>query len=305
MSYAQGTQFYNLPQTVGTDKRDWFDTNEAFRQIDAALHAAAVGQAGDAEAITAINTRLAADEENIAELQSTTSTHSTQVAALNTAVNENTADIADVRQDCEDMITAYNEGSAATSTRAYKVGDYFIYNDVLYRAKNAIAIGDTIVPNNNCVATNVGTEVSALNSDLPKYSLIDINHSQTLTTADGTKTVSQLLQDAISNFRNLTIPSGYAWQIKEVIVPTSTTGRTTYNVHEGIRTSISETANIQGDAILRGSTSVSMATISLATPFCSSAYINSNNSVGYSDALSNTPNSGLKVEIRYDLYKVN
>jgi ABC-type glycerol-3-phosphate transport system substrate-binding protein len=55
MSYANGTQFYNLPQTVGTDKRDWFDTNAAFAAIDAALHAAATGQAADAEAIAAIN----------------------------------------------------------------------------------------------------------------------------------------------------------------------------------------------------------------------------------------------------------
>ncbi len=142
------------------------------------------------------------------------------------------------------------------------------------------------------------------NNDLPKYSLMGINHSQTLATADGTKTVSELLQDAISNFRNLTIPSGYGWKITEVIVPVSTTGRTTYNVHEGIRASISETANIQGDAIIRIGASLSMTSVSLATPFCSSANINSNGT-SYSNALSNVPNQGLTVVLVYDLYKVN
>ena len=41
MSYRVGTTNFNLPQTEGTDKRDWSDTNQAFADVDAAL-----GQAG-------------------------------------------------------------------------------------------------------------------------------------------------------------------------------------------------------------------------------------------------------------------
>ena len=166
MSYANGTQFYNLPQTVGTDKRDWFDTNSPFAAIDAALHAAVVGQASDAEAIATINSKLATDEADIAALQTKGNTHDSQIAALQTTVNTQANQISDVRQDAEDMITANNEGAAATSTRAYAIGDYFIYNDVLYKATAAIAVGDTIVPNTNCEATNVDTEISQLNNDL-------------------------------------------------------------------------------------------------------------------------------------------
>lgn len=166
MSYANGTQFYNLPQTVGTDKRDWFDTNSPFAAIDAALHAAVVGQAADAEAIATINGKLADDEADIAALQTKGNTHDSQIAALQTTVNTQANQISDVRQDAEDMITANNEGAAATSTRAYAIGDYFIYNDVLYKAIAAIAVGDTIVPNTNCEATNVDTELTQVNSDL-------------------------------------------------------------------------------------------------------------------------------------------
>lgn len=187
MSYANGTTHYNLPQTVGTDKRDWFDTNAAFAALDAVLYAAATGQAADAEAISTINTKLAADEADIAALQTASSTQAASISALQTAVNGQATLIADVRQDAEDMITANNEGAAATSTRAYSVGDRFIYNDVLYNATAPIAIGDTIVPNTNCEATNVDTELTKLQSDLYK--------SYVMVTGNGVKTARTLLNE--------------------------------------------------------------------------------------------------------------
>lgn len=202
MSYANGTQFYNLPQTVGTDKRDWFDTNSPFAAIDAALHAAVVGQASDAEAIATINSKLATDEADIAALQTKTNTHDNQIAALQTTVNTQANQISDVRQDAEDMITANNEGAAATSTRAYAIGDYFIYNDVLYKATAAIAVGDTIVPNTNCEATNVDTELTQVNNDLPKL-LADV-------VADGVKTAGVLLSEVNTALSGKTVkPNGY------------------------------------------------------------------------------------------------
>lgn len=195
MSYANGTQFYNLPQTVGTDKRDWFDTNSAFAALDAALHAAVTGQAADAEAISAILASLATDEANIAALQTASTSQAASISALQTIVTTQAAQIADVRQDAEDMITANNEGAAATSTRAYAVGDYFIYNDVLYKATETIAIGDTIVPNTNCEATNVDTEISEIKSDLINGKIL------AQATGDGVKTISQLL-DSVSALIN-------------------------------------------------------------------------------------------------------
>lgn len=168
MSYANGTTHYNLPQTVGTDKRDWFDTNAAFAAIDAALYAAATGQAADAEAITSLQQTVAGQATDITGLETLTGQHTSQIAALNTTVNNLGTEVSDVRQDAEDMITANNEGAAATSTRAYSAGDYFIYNDVLYKATTSIAIGDTIVPNTNCVATNVDTEITQINNNLAK-----------------------------------------------------------------------------------------------------------------------------------------
>lgn len=192
MSYLNGTTHYNLPQTVGTDKRDWFDTNAAFAAVDAALYAAATGQASDAEAITALQQTVAGQATDIAALQTASNSHAASISALQTTVNGQATQIADVRQDAEDMITANNEGAAATSTRAYAVGDYFIYNDVMYKATAAIAIGGTIVPNTNCVATNVDTELSQLNSDLTGY-IMKENHVAITVTNSGSETVGQIL----------------------------------------------------------------------------------------------------------------
>lgn len=166
MSYANGTTFYNLPQTVGTDKRDWFDTNQAFADIDEALHGVVAGQSTDADNITNLQGRMTTAEGDITALQGRMTTAEGDISTLQGTVGTHTSQIADVRQDAEDMITAYNEGAAETSTHAYNAGDYFIYNDVLYKATDSIAIGDTIVPNTNCVATNVTTEVNHINSDL-------------------------------------------------------------------------------------------------------------------------------------------
>ena len=52
--------------------------------------------------------------------------------------------------------------ASSTASAAHATGSYFFYNGVLYQATADIASGGTITPNTNCVAVNVGGEVSAL-----------------------------------------------------------------------------------------------------------------------------------------------
>lgn len=165
MSYASGTTHYNLPQTVGSDKRDWTDTNQAFSDIDAAIYGAAQGASAATSAIETINGEIesitakqAVDEGNI-------STLSGKVSTLESTVGTQAAAIADVRQDLQDNIESKREASA-TSTHAYEIGDTFYYNDVLYKATAQIAIGGTIVPSTNCTAITVMSDIDQLNSDL-------------------------------------------------------------------------------------------------------------------------------------------
>lgn len=168
MSYRVGTPNYNLPQTEGTDKRDWFDTNEAFRNIDADLHAvveqgssqSAVIEAlqtdvgnlqtglGDTNTeVDGIKTKQATDEENIAQ-------NAQAISQLNTKVDSLDTDLAE-------MIEVTEEPSA-TATVQHNVGTYFRYNDNLWITTVLIRVGDEIVPNVNCVTTDVMSRVYQL-----------------------------------------------------------------------------------------------------------------------------------------------
>lgn len=185
MSYASGTTHYNLPQTVGSDKRDWADTNQAFSDIDAAIYGAAQGASAATSAIETINGQIetitgkqAVDEGNISTLAG-------KVSTLESTVGNQGAAIADVRQDLQDNIESNYEASA-TSTHAYAIGDTFFYNDVLYKATAAIAIGGTIVPSTNCTAITV---MSELHND---FKGIDTAHTiGSITTPAGTYTATE------------------------------------------------------------------------------------------------------------------
>ena len=185
MSYQNGTTHFNLPQTVGSDKRDWFDTNEAFRDVDEALHGAVVDsgtaldqiaqadvdiQAVDAKAdgidgrLTVVEGKQATDEENIAQ-------NSLAISNLSNKVNEVDTDLAE-------MIEVTEEASAIASVE-HTVGSYFRYNDNLWRTTVLIRVGDEIVPNVNCETTDVMTRIEALEGAGPTPTTSEIDDSVT------------------------------------------------------------------------------------------------------------------------------
>lgn len=183
MAYANGTLHYNLPQTVGTDVRDWSDTNQAFEDVDTALFGAVSDVATASAKADALDEELnAASTGVVAQLgqaQTDIIGLDGRVQTLEGTVSNHTLQIADVRADCEDMISAFNE-TTSTSTHDYAIGDYFRYNDVLYIATAVINIGDTIVPDTNCKTTNVTTELLDI-----KASAVDkVGDLANLTTTD-------------------------------------------------------------------------------------------------------------------------
>lgn len=207
MSYVNGTTHYNLPQTVGTDKRDWADTNQAFADVDAALYTASETASTAASNISTldnqingeggIDARLTTAENDIDNVEGSVST-------LQNTVSGHTTAIAAVRTDCEDMIVAVEITAAQMedSPVAIPTGSYFRYNDVLYVATSDIAIHDVIVPNTNCEATNVATELGEIKSalsnvetDLTPLTYSDIGAEVTIesgytATADGYFTIA-------------------------------------------------------------------------------------------------------------------
>lgn len=199
MSYTTGTTHYNLPQTVGSDKRDWFDTNEAFADVDTALYGAVqdTAQAGlditDLKAdVVTINGKLTTDEGNITTLQG-------KVSTLEGTVTSQGSEITDVRRDLQDNIESSHEATA-TSTHAYAVGDYFFYNDVLYKATAIIGVGDTIVPNTNCTGVTVMSEMENGGASPDASQVSYDNTTSGLTADDVQEAIDELADEKIDTF---------------------------------------------------------------------------------------------------------
>ena len=193
MSYQTGTTHYNLPQTTGTDKRDWADTNQAFADVDAALYGAATAASGAATDVAGALTRIGTLETKMSSAETAITGLEGAVNTQGTAISGLTTEVADVRTDITDNICAVKEATA-TATYAHAVGEYFYYNDILYKTTTAIAINDTIVPNTNCKAVTIVTEVYR------KYDIVE----------DFTVDTTKQLTDVLVN--SSLIPSGFTLQ---------------------------------------------------------------------------------------------
>lgn len=163
MSYTRTTEFYGIPLPDETDLVNPMDDNDAKVRIDTDLHGAVQNASSAVETANSASDAAAAATSGLEELSGIVNNEKGKLTALTARVTAAENEIDDVRSDSNDMITAFIEASA-TSTHNYTIGDYFIYNNVLYKATSAIAISDTIVPNTNCTATNVTTEIDTLNT---------------------------------------------------------------------------------------------------------------------------------------------
>lgn len=165
MSSTTTTQYYGLTQYIGTDKPDFADNNTAFRNVDADLHQVVQASQGFTSDIADLTERVGNLDTDLNNLSGDLDGEKAKITALQNKELSQDTEISRVERNGQDMITAYNEASA-TSTHAYAIGDYFIYNNVLYQATAAIAVGATIVPDTNCTTTNVTSELIQLNNDL-------------------------------------------------------------------------------------------------------------------------------------------
>lgn len=166
MSSTSTTTYYGLTQYIGTDKPSFLDNNEAFGAVDAALHGAVTDVASQGETISSLSETVGTLSGNVTSLGNDLDTEKGKIVALQNKEELQDAAIAGVKTAALDMICAFTEASA-TSTHAYAIGDYFRYQDVLYQATSAIEIGDTIVPNVNCSATNVTEELDKVMAAIP------------------------------------------------------------------------------------------------------------------------------------------
>ena len=204
MSYANGTTHYNLPQTVGSDKRDWFDTNEAFRDIDEAIHTAvtdsstAIDQIGVVEtSVTEVDEKADAIGERVTTIEGKQATDEENIAQNAQAISRVESKVDTIGVDLAEMIEVTEEPSATASVQ-HNVGTYFRYNDNLWITTVLIRVGDEIVPNVNCETTDVMTRVYNLeHSGGGSVSADAVSFDST-----GTDIGASNVEDAIKNVRN-------------------------------------------------------------------------------------------------------
>lgn len=199
MSYTNETTHYHIPKPLGTDLTTPMDYNDAADAIDTAVWGAVQDAARATSDASDAKTTANGAAGDVAELSGTVTELSGTVGAQGDAITGLTNEVGDVRTDLSDAICAIKEASA-TASYAHAVGSFFWYNDTLYRTTQAITIGATIVPNTNCVTTNVTTELFAL---APKGSVS--------VTSDGVKTIGALLNElfALIDFSKVTSRSTF------------------------------------------------------------------------------------------------
>lgn len=158
MGSTNFTTHYDIPLPLGSDKTTPMDYNESMQAVDAALFEAHGNASSAVAGLEITNGNVAQNANDIDALERRMTTAEGTLVTQGNAINNLGLDVADVRADGQDMICAYKEASAQ-STHNYSVGDYFIYNDVLYKATESISVGDTITPDTNCRTTNVTSEI--------------------------------------------------------------------------------------------------------------------------------------------------
>ena len=131
--------------------------------------------------LVATNVQAAIDE-----VYAETSTNTGDISDLNTEVGAHDTAIGNlqtaVASKANESIIAPVEASL-TASRAYAIGEQFIYSGTLYTATAAITAGGTIVINGNCTASDTVTE-----------QIQNIKQGESVSvTADGVKTYQQVL----------------------------------------------------------------------------------------------------------------
>lgn len=158
MSYEHGTPHYNLPQTQGSDTRDWFDTNEAFATIDGAIYSAGQTAETAAQDLDGVKSDVQTLKDADIAMTGRVDGIDSRVGASEQAITRLQQEVANVDTDLKDSICAIEEASA-TAAYQHLTGEFFWYNDTLYKATADIGVGNQIVPDTNCKTTNITTEL--------------------------------------------------------------------------------------------------------------------------------------------------
>ena len=154
MSYTNQTTHYGIPLPTQGDLVNLLDWNTSSEAIDTAIY-------GAEQAAETTSTDIVGIKATIVQLQNADVQFQSDLNAIDgrvTSLEQTSGGLEDDIEDIADMITA-REVPTAQSDQRLLVGEWFRYNGNLYVCTVQIEIGDTIVPNVNCRATNIESEM--------------------------------------------------------------------------------------------------------------------------------------------------
>lgn len=165
MSFAQGTLHYNLPITIGSDKRTWFDTNEAFIAIDAAIWEASQSASAATTAVEALTTQVGTLSESVQTVANAYTALSGSVNTLSEVVQGHTLNIQQLQTATANKADSVAIADAYNPNLTYSVGDVVMYDGQRYKCITAVTTGEPF-DQDKWQGEDVQTVLDDINSDL-------------------------------------------------------------------------------------------------------------------------------------------
>ena len=143
MSYANGTPFLNLAQTIGTDHRDWFDENAAKLDLDTKMKTLWDGAADTAEILATLQESVGSLQTDVTTLEGVVSGHTSTITTINESlVLINTALNALNTQVTNKFDSAGIADPYDATYGIYAVGDVVTYNGQRYVCSTAVTAAE-------------------------------------------------------------------------------------------------------------------------------------------------------------------
>lgn len=172
MSYANGTPFLNLAQTIGTDHRDWFDENAAKLDLDTKMKTLWDGASDTATILASLQESVASLDTDVSTLQGVVSGHTSTITTINESlVLINTALNALNTQVTNKFDSAGIADPYDATYGIYSVGDVVTYNGQRYVCDTAVTAAEPFDVS-KWSAEDIQTVIDHINTALAGDSLV-------------------------------------------------------------------------------------------------------------------------------------
>lgn len=182
MSYANGTPFLNLAQTVGSDHRDWFDENEAKLDLDTKMKTLWDGASSTAAILEQLQETVSTLDTNLASLTTTVNGHTTTLQTVNESLVLINSALAALNTDVNTKFDSAGIADPYDPTYGiYAVGDVVTYNGQRYRCVTAVSAAEPFDAD-KWAAEDIQTVIDGINTSLADK-LSNINSGSNISVA--------------------------------------------------------------------------------------------------------------------------